>query len=154
MNEKLKGILEDAFKYQCFTIAEGGGSHTICFLIKRFDLMPIFLENDVEMDTKQYITFALNIAHENDADSIILLGEQFIVSGDIDSESIKYLLSGEVTASEHPDRKPNLVLTYMKAEGETHMLFGEIKTSMTGVRYISDQQWTHNTKTSVLSPWR
>jgi len=154
MNEKLKEILEDVFKYQCFTISEGGGPTTLCFIIKGYDLMPILLQKDVEMDAKQYISFALNIAHENDADSMILLGEQFVVSGDIDSESIKYLLSGEVKASEHPDRKPNLVLTYMKANGESDMLFGEIKTTITGTRYISAQQWSHNAKTSALIPWR
>jgi hypothetical protein len=153
MITKLQNALEDMFKYQCFTISETGKCSTICFIIKDYDMVPVLLNKGVEMDAKDYITFSLNFAHKHDADSIILIGEQYMVSGDIDSESLKLLLSGKMTASEHPDRKANLVLTYMKADGETHMLFGEIK-NLSGTRYVTDQKWSHNTKTSVLVPWR
>ena len=154
MDERTRKDLELIFTNNCFMISETGKVHTIFFIIKNNEITPLFLDEGASMPTDKYITFSLNAAHERDADAVILLGEQYMVTGHKDSADIAKLLSGEIKASEHPDKKANLVLSYMTAKGETDLLFGEIQTSAGGTRYVTDQKWTFNAATSVLVPWR
>jgi len=154
MDKTTKQQLEELFTYHCFTITQTGESHTISFIIKNEAIVPVILADGIEMKLNQYISFALNAAHENDADAIVLLGEQFMVKGKKDDASIQKVLSGDILPSEHPDKEEYLVLSYMTAEGETHLLFGKVKTDIVGTRYVSNQQWIHNAATSVLVPWK
>jgi len=154
MDERTRKDLELIFTNHCFMISELGEAHTIFFIIKNNEIVPVFLEEGSAMPVDKYISFSLNTAHEKDADAVILLGEQYMVKGKKDDAIMKQLLSGEMKASDHPDRKPFLVLSYMTAEGVTDLLFGEIKTSISGTKYVVDQKWTFNATTSVLVPWR
>lgn len=154
MDERTKTDLELIFTNHCFMLSEHGEARTIFFIIKNNEIVPVFLKEDIVMTTNKYITFALNAAHEKDADAVVLLGEQYMVTGKRDDADIKKLLSGEIKASEHPDRKEYLVLSYMTAIGETDLLIGGIKTSVSGVRYVVDQDWIYKATTSLLVPWR
>lgn len=154
MDEIMKTALEDAFTYNCFSITETGVCNTLFFVIKGYEIFPILLDDGVEIAVDKYLSMCLRYAEEQDADAVLLIGEQFMVKGKKDDAIMKQLLSGDMKASEHPDKKPFLVLSYMTAEGETHLLFGEIITNVSGAKYVTDQKWVFNAATSVLVPWR
>lgn len=154
MNEIMKRAFEEMFTRHCFSISENGEARTLAFLIKNDNIWPVLLADNMEIQIGKYVTVALKSAQENDSDAIILIGEQYMVTGKRDSDDIKKLLSGEIKASEHPDKKEYLVLSYMTAEGHTDLLFGEIKTSSGGTRYVVDQKWVYKATTSLLVPWR
>lgn len=154
MDDIMKAALEDAFTYNCFSISETGVCNTLFFVIKKYEIFPILLDDGVEMPINKYLSLCLKYATDNDSDAVLLIGEQFMVKGKKDDAIMKQLLSGEMKASDHPDRKPFLVLSYMTAEGVVDLLFGEIKTSVSGTKYVTDQKWTFNAATSVLVPWR
>ncbi len=154
MDDIMKKALEDAFTYHCFNLTESGVCNTLFFVIKDYEIFPLLLDDGVEMPINNYLSMCLRYASDHDSDAVLLIGEQFMIKGKKDDAVMKQLLSGKMKASDHPDRKSFLVLSYMTAEGVVNLLFGEIKTSLSGTKYVADQKWTFNAATSVLVPWR
>jgi len=154
MEEIIKKAFEEVYTHQCFSLSERGEVHTLVFLIKDKQITPVLLAEGVKMDINKYISTSLISAQDNDADAILLIGEQYMVNGKKGDKGMQKILSGEIKVSEHPDRKEHLVLSYMTAEGETEILFGEIITNDSGNKYVTDQKWMHKATSNILTPWR
>ncbi len=75
----------------------------------------------------------IEMAHDVDADAIILISEQYTVNVKKSDPRKKALLEGIIKPSEQPDKEESLVVTYIKADGDTTSLFGKINTNISNI---------------------
>lgn len=154
MDKKTKKLMEDLYTHHCIMLSELSHIVPIFFIIFDKNLTPMFLNAETKLNFDQYTSVVINAADNMNADYIVLISEQYMVTGNKHSKDIKALMDGTIKPSEHPNKEEHLVLVCMKADGETHSLIGKIETDLGGTRFIREQSWVDNIETTLIVPWR
>jgi hypothetical protein len=152
MDEKRKAQAEQVFNSISLLLTEAGTVlPTIFMILKDETVMPIIAP---QVPIKTLCSAAINAASEKDAEALMLICEQSILSLDKDDPRIEAYTSGLLKPSESEDSEDYLSLIYMSAEGECQTIMGKIHKDPAGVRYLRDHKWLDNAHTNVLVPWR
>lgn len=150
-----KDVVQKIFDTASMQLAEEGKVNPIYFIVKEDFFKPILPDPNADFDMKQYSSAITNMAHEVNADAVILISEQYTVNIEKTDPRSQALLDGLLKPSEQPDREESLVVVYIEANGQTASLFGTIITNVSSqVKYIKESKWMSNVKTSLITPWR
>ena len=158
MDESHKKIVEQIFNSVSFTLSEKGKVPIMFFLIvnktnqEKPELLPIVSVESIS--TLEYAKIAINTADEMNADAMIMIAEQAVVSKKKDDPSMNAILSGKIRPSEHPDKKDYITVIYMTSKGESHALISEIHEDLKGTRYTIDHKWINSSVNNLMVPWR
>lgn len=154
MDQKHKELAEEIFGKVSMALAESGNVVPLFILIlKDGSLLPILVGNGETIDIQLYAVGAVNAAQEMDADAMIFICEQYMVSKTSKDSDLKPLLDGMIKASEHPDKEDYLTIIYMDKHGNCNSLISKIKKDIAGTRYAVDFEWIEYSVTNVLVPW-
>ena len=151
MDQEEKQLVEELFNTTALLLAEQGEISPIYFIVKDKMMNPVVAFPGISF--QHLANSTVNMAHEFNADAVILICEQWMIKMHKDSEEIKDYIDGNKRPSESPDAKSYLTLTHMAADGETISLVGEIHLSPNGVRFVRDIQWIENAVTNMITPW-
>jgi hypothetical protein len=154
MNQKHRELVEDVFGKVSMSLAESGKIIPLFILIlPDQSLLPIIVGNGEEIDLKLYSSGAINAAQEMDADAIIFICEQYMVSKIKGDPDLQPLLDGGIKPSEHPDKEDYLTIIYMEKDGNCESLVSKIKRDLAGTRYAVDFEWLEHSVTNMLTSW-
>ena len=153
MDEDERQMAKELFDTASMLIAENGerGIPPMYFIVKDKQMNPLVGAPGVTY--QELAGSAVNVAHEWDADAIMLVCEQHMLSMHKDSAEIKEYLDGIKKPSESPDSKPYLTLIYMSKFGDAESLIGEIVQALNGVRYVPESNWIAESATNMITPW-
>ena len=155
MKESHKNVIQQIFDTASMQLAEEGSISTIYFIVKDNGIKPVFPDPERKLDMEEYSSAIVNMAHDINADAVILLSEQYTVNIAKTDPRKQALLDGFIKPSEQPDKEESLVVIYIEANGKTTSLFGKINTNIASqVRYVKEKDWMLNVKTSLITPWR
>lgn len=155
MKESHKDVIQKIFDTASMQLAEEGKVNPIYFIVKDDYFKPIMADPNRDFNIKEYSSAITNIAHETNADAVIFISEQFTVHLEKTDPRKQALLEGLIKPSDQPDKKESLVVSYIRANGNTTSLFGTIITNISSqVRYIKESKWMSNVKTSLIPAWR
>jgi hypothetical protein len=153
MNDEMKNKINELYDVYCMMLAEYGTVDPMYFIVKDGNITPIVIESGVDISFLDYSAQTLKIAEENNASALLLISEQDVVIGKVDSEDIKALTEGKIRPSEHPLKKDYLVLTYIEEGGTRHALYGKIEKDIVGTKFIRSQQWMKEAR-YTKAPWK
>lgn len=152
MDEKRKAQAEQVFNSISMLLTETGMVLPTMFIVLKDEtVMPMVAP---QLPIKTLCSAAVNMASEKDAEALMFICEQSILSLDKDDPRVDAFTSGLIKPSESEDSEDYLSLIYMSAEGDCQTLLGKIHQDPAGTRYIRDQKWLDNAHTNVLTPWR
>lgn len=151
MNQKEREMAEELFNTTSLVLSDKGEISPIFFIVKDKGLNP--LVGAPGMTMQELSTTAVNVAHEMDAEAIILICEQWMVQMRKDDENLKGYLDGSKRPSEHPSSEAYLTLIYMSKIGEAESLIGKVHLSPNGVRFTREIQWIDDAVTNIITPW-
>lgn len=150
-----KDVVQKIFDTASMQLAEEGKVNPIYFIVKEDFFKPVLPDPNTDFDMKQYSSAITNMAHEVNADAVILISEQYTINIEKTDPRSRALLDGLIKPSDQPDREESLVVVYIEANGKTASLFGTIITNVSSqVKYIKESNWMSNVKTSLITPWR
>lgn len=150
-----KDVVQKIFDTASMQLAEEGKINPIYFIVKDDLFKPILPDPNVNFNMKEYSSAIVNMAHEVNADAVILISEQYTVNIPKTDPRSQALLDGLLKPSEQPEREEGLIVVYIEANGQTASLFGKIDTNISSqVRYIRESSWMSNVKTNLITPWR
>jgi hypothetical protein len=150
-----KDVVQKIFDTASMQLAEEGAASTVYFIVKDDVIKPVFPDPEKNLNMAQYSSAVVNMAHDIDADAVILISEQYTVNIPRTDPRSQALLDGLMKPSEQPDREESLVVIYIEANGQSQSLFGVIDKNISSqVRYIRESSWMSNVKTSLIPPWR
>jgi hypothetical protein len=138
MDEKLRVALSKLFDDYCFILTEKGNIVPTFFLIKDKDIIKVA---NMNIRKEIYADFVMYQATQQQAEAIVLITENGVVSGSRDDEDIKAIASGKLKIKDHPDYEPHLLLIYISKDGERQGLFGKIEKDPSGVKFIKNHEW-------------
>lgn len=147
MNVTTKNILEEVYSNYCFTMSYGYEIQPSFFIFKDDIITPIKFCFDIDEDNNslsKQTAGAFYAASQNNADAMIMVSEQYIINEKPTEEIAIKIMNRSIKKEEHPTAKKHLVLSYIKPNGDSNILFGEIKKDIIGTRYIIKEQWTEN----------
>lgn len=116
------------------------------------EVYPIVIQ-DKDISLTEYATMSMNIAEQYQAEAMILICEQYMISKTKDDPELQAYLTGVKRASEDPDNKKFLTLVYMDKSGDCESLIGEIFTDPIGTPFTRDSTWIEDAVTSMIMPW-
>ena len=150
-----KNVVQQIFNTASMQLAEEGTVSTVYFIVKDNAIRPVFPDPEKQLNMAEYSSAIVNMAHEINADAVILLSEQYTVNISKSDPRKQALLDGFIKPSEQPDKEESLVVIYIEANGKTTSLFGKINTNIASqVRYVKEKDWMSNVKTGLITPWR
>ena len=153
MDEQHREVCEDLFNKFSMAMSQTGSAVPIYVMILEDDTVyPIVVNEAIEF--QEYAKIALNIANQYDAYAMILICEQYMVSKKTGDADLSALLSGQIRASEHPDREEYLTLVYLDENGESESLIGKIERDLMGTPFTRESKWLQDTVVSVMMPWK
>jgi len=154
MDNEERKMAEEIFNTTSMLLAEAKDDRGIpptYFIVKDKMMTPLIGAPDI---THGHLAgTAVNVAHEWDADAVILICEQYMITMHKDDAEIQDYMDGTKRPSESPDAKPFLTLIYMNKIGESESFVGEIIKSLNGVRYVPDPYWIDEAVTNMITPW-
>ncbi len=151
MDQKEKEMSEEIFNTLSIVLAEQGEVAPLYFIVKDKVMDPIVGHPGV---THQHLaSITVNMAHETNADAVVLVCEQWMVKLKKDTKDAQDYIDGTKRPSQSPDAEPYLTLTYMTKNGEASSLIGKVHTSPNGVRFIRETEWISETTTNMIVPW-
>jgi len=153
MDDKLKGKLNELYDIHCMMLTERGIVEPMYFVVKDTMFTPILIGEGDEMSFANYTVESLKIAYNSEADGMILVSEQDVVVGKPGDKDIQALLDGKIRPSDHPSKKPYLILTYINTEGKRSALYGKIEYDIKGTKFIRTQKWSEEA-VSKEAPWK
>ena len=151
MNQKDKEMSEEVFNGASMVLAEEGRVSPMYFIVKERMMNPVVPYPGITV--QQLANAAVNMAHEYNADAIVLICEQWMVEMKKGSKEAQDYLDGTKKPSESPDAESYLTLTYMDKTGDAESLIGKIRKSPNGVNFIRDSKWISETATNMITPW-
>ncbi len=151
MNQEMIEMAEEVFNTTSIVLSDQGQISPIFFIIKDGKMNP--LVGAPEMDMQKVASIAVNVAHETDAEAIILVCEQMMISMKRDSPELKDYLDGTKRPSESKKAEEYLTLVYMSKTGDSSSLIAKIHHSLNGIRFVRDNQWIENSVTNIITPW-
>ena len=151
MDKEEKEMSEELFNTLSIVLAEQGQVSPIYFIIKDKMMNPVAGYPGIAIEHLASVT--VNMAHEVEADAVVIVCEQWMVEMKKGSKEAQDYLDGTKKPSESPDAKAYLTLTYMSKTGEANSLIGKIRKSPNGVNFIRDSKWISETTTNMITPW-
>ena len=151
MDQEEKEMSEEVFNTVSLVLADKGRVTPMYLIVKDKMMNPVVGHPGVT--TQQLASSAVNVAHEINADAIVLVCEQWMVKMKKGTKEAQDYLDGTKRPSESPDAKSYLTLTYMDKNGKASSLIGKIHTSLNGVNFIRDSEWIDDTATNMITPW-
>jgi len=151
MDKEEKEMSEELFNTVSIVLAEQGQVAPIYFIIKDKTMNPVAGHPGITV--QQLANTSVNIAHEINADAIVLICEQWMVKMKKGSKEAQDYLDGTKKPSEASDAEAYLTLTYMSKTGEAESLIGKIRRSPNGVNFIRDSKWIPVTAINMITPW-
>jgi hypothetical protein len=151
MDKEEKEMSEELFNTVSIVLAEHGQVAPIYFIIKDKMMNPVASHPGITI--QQLANVSVNMAHEVDADAVVLICEQWMVKMKKGSKEAQDYLDGSKRPSESSDAESYLTLTYMSKTGEANSLIGKIRKSPNGVNFIRDSKWILETATNMITPW-
>jgi hypothetical protein len=151
MDQEEKEMSEEVFNGASMVLADQGRVTPVYLIVKDKLMNPVVGHPGIT--AQQLASSAVNIAHEINADAIVLVCEQWMVKMKKGTKEAQDYLDGTKRPSESPDAKSYLTLTYMEKTGEASSLIGKIHTSLNGVNFIRDSKWIDDTATNMITPW-
>ena len=153
MDQNHKELVEKLFTGTSFTLSEGNKIVPTFFMILPDNkLMPVVTTETIAL--KEYASITIRYADEMNAEALILICEQYMVSKKKYDPILQSILAGKIKPSDHPDRKSYLTVNYMSAIGETETIISEIHSDLKGTRYNREHSWLHSSLTNIMVPWR
>lgn len=155
MIEKHKEFAEHIFTSMEFSLCENGIVPPLYFLILEGDqLLPILISRDSgEVAVQDYANLSLMKANEMDAEAVIFICEQYMVSKKKGDREYEQLLNGFIKPSQYPDREEYMTLIYRHEDGLVRSLISKIYTDPKGTRYTKDRRWIKKGVTNLITPW-
>lgn len=155
MKASHKNVVQSIFDTASMQLAEEGTVSTVYFIVKDDNIRPVFSDPEKQLDMQQYSSAIVNMAHEVNADAVILLTEQYTVNIPKEDPRSQALLDGLIKPSEQPDKEESLIVIYIEANGQSESLFGIIDQNISSqVRFIRESNWMANAKVGLIPPWR
>jgi len=154
MEDEIREMAEEIFNTTSMLLAEMAedrGFPPMYFIVKDKKLNPLVGAPGITVG--ELSGTAVNVAHEWDAEAIILICEQYMMSLHKDDIEIQDYLNGTKKPSESKDAKPYLTLIYMSKTGEAESFVGEIIKSLNGIRYVPEPYWIEESATNMITPW-
>lgn len=154
MKESHRKIVDDLFTTKSIEMTEQGEINPIYILILPGDqILPVVLSTE-GIGMIQYSEAVRLIAKDIDAEAVVLVCEQYMVSKPKDSPEANALLSGQIKPSDHPDKEEYLTLMYVDAVGKCDSLISKVHSDPLGTRYTTDSRWIENSSTNMIRPWK
>lgn len=151
MYEMSKKRMEEIFNIASITLAEKGELAPMYFVITGDEELIPLIGQGVDLD--ELAAAAVHTAHETNADAIILLCEQTMVSLRKDDPELQDYIDGKKRPSEAKNKEDYLTLTHMTKDGETDSIVAKIIMSPNGVRYVNEYKWISEAVTNMITPW-
>lgn len=152
MKEIHREIAEDLFSRISMAMTQIGRAVPVYIMILgNNDVFPIIIEQQI--DLQEYANIAISVANEYNAEAMILICEQFMVSKQKGDAELQDMLDGKLRASQHPDRKEFLTLMYMDRTGKCESMIAEIHKDLSGTPFTRDFKWIDEAVTSMITPW-
>lgn len=154
MKDSHKKIADDLFTRHSIIMTEKGSIAPVYILILSQDrTLPVVLNTNL-IGLEQYSEAVSKIAKDLDAEAVMFLCEQYMVSKPKDSPEANALVSGQIKPSEHPDKEEYLALIYMDQTGHNETCIAKIYTDPSGTRYTNDSRWINKGATNMIKPWK
>lgn len=150
MYEMSKKRMEEIFNIASITLAEKGELSPMYFVITGDNLIPL-IGHGIDLD--ELAAAAVDTAHESNADAIVLLCEQTMVSLRKDDPELQDYINGKKRPSEAKNKEDYLTLTHMTKDGETDSIVAKIIMSPNGIRYVNEFKWISEAVTNMITPW-
>ena len=155
MDERHKEIVEKLYNLASMHLAENGVFHPTFFVIKDGVCMPVIMHPESDQpDVATYASIVNSAAHDEDADAVVFISEQWTIMRKVDDKDLPAFIEGTERPSEAEDREEYLNLVYITAEGDIKSISGKIQISPGGVHYIDGFDWVESAHTNVIVPWR
>jgi hypothetical protein len=155
MNENHREIVEDLFSKVSMSMSESGKVIPVFALILGDgSVVPVMITDGQEFSMSDYASMAITAAHNMDAEALMLICEQAMISKKKNDPEIQAILNGSIKPLEHPDKEDFLCIIYMTANGETESLIAKIHTDLVGTRYTVDSKWVDYAASNLLAPWK
>lgn len=152
MDQAERTMAEQIFNVASIAMAEKGELAPMYFIILGGMMNPLVGAPD--MPYQDLAAAAVNVAHETDADAIILICEQTALQFDKNDPDMKDYLDGIRRPSESPKAEDYLTLIYMSKDGQAESLIAKIHKSLNGIRHIKDDpKWIVDAATNIITPW-
>jgi len=152
MKELHKQKIQEMFDNASMIMAEGNTITPIFFIVKENVFNGILSKDNWTI--KQYKDAVIKMAEQMDADAIIAVCEQFMVTLNKKDQRLQDLLDGKIRPSEQPDKEEYLTVIYIQPNGESESIIGKIHQNLSSqVRYIKDSKWISNPRTNLFSSW-
>lgn len=150
MKAAYKKLSQFLFDTAAMAVSEHGSFPPLFLLVKEGKFFPILVGE--KSTPEEYASIAINAAHIEQADALILISEQWVINMQPDDPRVKIIQNKEKHISEMDGSDLFLTLLIMSNEGELHGLTGKIHRDK-NIPYIIDSKWVSNISTSLLIPW-
>lgn len=150
MDENHKKIAEEVYQMATFILVESGKDTPLFVLIKDNESIPIIIPPGMEVDLASYATMSLQLAKEQDADAMMVVGGMWVVSDHIDNIDL------QTRPSESDMREHYLNLVYISKDGKIlESIAGKVEKDIAGTMYVKEQDWLDTVQDfSLLQPWQ
>lgn len=153
MKETHREIAEELFNKVSMAMTEIGQTVPIFVLILPDDTVyPVIIRGE-EYNIQEYALIVNDVAKQMNANAMILICEQMMISRTKDDADLQSLLNGTIKASEHPDSKACLTLMYMEPDGKCESIISDIEMDPRGTLFTRDFKWIQESITNILQPW-
>ena len=155
MKETHRAICERLFDGISMALTETGKAFPVYIIIlPGDDVFPIVLAGEMELDVASYSLMANDVAREMQAEAMMLICEQVMVSRTNDSTDLQDLLDGTVRPRDMADKEDYLTMMYMFEDGQVESLIAKIHSDPRGTRYTKDKKWIKEAVTNMITEWK
>lgn len=154
-NEKHREIVEDMFSKLSMVLTEKGPIPPLYAMILQDDsVVPIVVTIEEGLSLDEYASSAINAAHEANAEALLLLCRQNIVTRTKDDPDVDLLMKGLLRPSQMPDKNEYLTIVYMASDGYCNSIISKIIKDIKGTPYTVDFEWLGGSVTNYMIPWK
>lgn len=154
-NEKHREIVEDMFSRLSMVLTEKGPIPPLYVMILQDDsVVPIVVTTDEGLSLDEYAASAINAAHETNAEALLLLCRQNVVTREKDDPDVQLLVNGILRPSQMPDKDEYLTIVYMASDGYCNSIVSKILKDIAGNMYTVDFEWLGGSVTNYMIPWK
>lgn len=150
METRHKKLSQFLFNTAAMAVSEQGSFPPLFILVKKEGFFPILVGE--QATPEEYASIAINAAHIEQADALILISEQWVIDIKPDDPRVKMIQNKEKHISEMEGSNLFLTLLIMSNEGELQGLTGKIHRDK-NIPYITDSKWVSNISSTLLIPW-
>jgi hypothetical protein len=117
-------------------------------------VIPIVVTTEEGLAFDEYAASAINAAHETNAEALLLLCRQNMVTREKDDPDVDLLMKGLLRPSQMPDKDEYLTIVYMASDGYCNSIISKILKDIKGTPYTVDFEWLGGSMTNYIVPWK